>query len=965
MKKIFTLFIAIVIASQSFADRVEEKAAKQIAENFFRAYAPSAKAYSSINKIIIEKYQEQESFYIYGFEDGGFVIVSADDDATPILGYSFTSYITEEIGSNIRFLFERYKLEIEDAKQVKTKSSSIKKEWENLKNIKTKGEIKAAGPLLTTTWNQNPIYNMYCPWESPTGCVATAMSQIMNYHEWPATGNGWHKYTPSDHPEYGIQYADFSSGNYDWANMANSISLESTNAQKEAVAKLCYHAGVSVNMNYDPDGSGANSNDVMYALTSYFKYDPSTIEIVEYNSADETSYLNKIKNEIDNGRPIYYDGYGDDGGHAWVCDGYDDNDKVSINWGWGGSYNGYFLLSNMVAGGFDFTDGNSMIIGIKPGSEYQDMLWTKKASGFTNRSRGIRHISAVDKYTAWAIAYDGLGDDEKVKEYTRTTDGGSTWEPGFIYTENIDSLSPAMITAVDKNTAWVALFDGTNGGGKIVRTTDGGQNWEHQSTATFSAPNGFPNVIHFWDANNGWCQGDPNGGYFEMYTTTNGGETWARVPQGNIPANYDNEYGTIGYYCVYGNIVWFATNKGRIFKSTDKGLNWVVYQTPLTDASFELSFKDEDTGIIQRRGQGDNKVQYITTDGGANWTALNPTGNFYTAGFKFVPETDILVSVGIDYNTPFMGISYSTDNGATFNEYADFYQNFQFTTIDAASIDAMWAGGFNSDQYSDGIWHYGNIAASVNISTSKTMYCNGDDATLTGNNFGNVENWQWNFGEGASPATAVGKGPHTVSYSSDGFKDISLTITENGEDYTFIFDDYLVYSSAVPDAAGNITGNNTVRSGETHSFSVQNQNNVTFNWDFPELWSGNSTTNIINITFAGGSTVGTLTVTPSNGCGTGTSSSLEINVNPGTWVEDFDAESFIIYPNPSSSYFQILGINNCAVYIYNLEGQLIKSVLNYNSDQEITVNDLYNGIYFVKIVDNENETLTKTIQVVK
>ena len=110
MKKIFTLFIAIVIASQSFADRVEEKAAKQIAENFFRAYAPSAKAYSSINKIIIEKYQEQESFYIYGFEDGGFVIVSADDDATPILGYSFTSCITEEIGSNTRFLFERYKL---------------------------------------------------------------------------------------------------------------------------------------------------------------------------------------------------------------------------------------------------------------------------------------------------------------------------------------------------------------------------------------------------------------------------------------------------------------------------------------------------------------------------------------------------------------------------------------------------------------------------------------------------------------------------------------------------------------------------------------------------------------------------------------------------------------------------------------------------------------------------------------
>ncbi|HRW62768.1 MAG TPA: C10 family peptidase [Bacteroidales bacterium] len=966
MKRIFTLFIAIVIASQSFADRVDEKEAKQIAENFFQAYAPDTKSGSVINKIIIEKYQNTESFYIYGFEGGGFVIVSADDDATPILGYSFTSKITDEIGSNTRFLFERYKLEIEDARQVKTKNSSIKQEWENLKNIKTKGEIKAAGPLLTTTWNQNPIYNMYCPGGSPTGCVATAMSQIMNYHEWPATGNGWHKYTPSDHPEYGVQYADFSSGNYDWANMATSISSGSTTAQKEAVAKLCYHAGVSVDMNYDPDGSGANSNDVMYALTSYFKYNPSTIEIVKYNSADETPYLNKIKNEIDNNRPIYYDGYGDDGGHAWVSDGYDNNNKVHINWGWGGSYNGYFLLSNMVAGSYDFTEGNSMILGIKPGNAYQDMLWTKQASAFSAQSRGIRYIAAVDERVAWAVAYDGSGSSAAVKDFTRTIDG-STWISGTINASGTDDYETSMITAVDENTAWVALF-GPSGGGKIVKTSDGGETWEHQSTAAFSSPNGFPNVIHFWDANNGWCQGDPNGGYFEMYTTNNGGTTWTRVSQANIPANLSGEYGTIGYYCVYGDIVWFATNKGRIYKSADKGLNWDVYQTPLTNASFELSFKNANTGIIQRRGDGDNKVQYITTDGGANWTALNPTGNFYTSGFKFVPGSELLVSVGVDFNTPFMGISYSTDNGTTFTDYAEFYKNYQFTAIGAASSDAMWAGGFNSDQYSDGMWHYGYILDSLDFKFNKREVCINDSSVIFENaSLDTYDSYQWEFGDGASPSAGTGIGPHTVKYTTEGSKHVKLIVT-NGLEKDSLFKNDLIYIATGVSDPGVISGNTDVYLGETNTYSVLEQPNVSFIWDLPLDWTGNSITNSIDITFGGNPAVDSIKVTAKNACGEGGSNYLKITVNTMVGIEDFEETNksmITIYPVPASNFIKIDGlIDKGTILIYNSIGVLIQRINNYTSGQDISVNNLKTGIYYIQIISG-NSSVTKGVQIIR
>jgi len=963
MKRFFTTFFAAMfIFSYVFADTVNENEAKVIAETFYNAYAPASRAGSPIDKTIVEYYQQDESFYIFSFKNGGFVMVSADDYASPILGYSFNNPISNELGSNVRYLFDNYNKEIADIKNLKIKEDKIKKEWIKLREAKLSGNIKAAEPLLTTTWNQNPIYNQYCPTGTPTGCVATAMSQIMNYHEWPTSGNGWHKFIPQDHPEYGEQYADFSSETYDWDYMPNTLSYSSTSREVEAIATLCYHAGVSVNMNYDPSGSGASSSDVLFALSSYFKYDPSSIEMVTYNSDNETEYLNKIKTEIDNERPIYYDGYGDEGGHAWVCDGYDENDYIHINWGWGGSSNGYFLLSNMVAGGYDFTDGNAMIIGIKPGSANQDMLWTKHASGFKTASRGIQYISAVDKRTAWAVAYDGTSSNDNVKEFTRTTDGHN-WTSGTINATGTDGLSAAMISAIDESTAWAALFDGSNGGGKIVKTTDGGENWEHQSTAAFTAPYGFPNVVHFWDANNGWCQGDPNNGYFEFYTTSDGGTTWTRVPQANIPDNLSSEYGTVGYYAVYGDIVWFATNKGRIFKSTDKGYNWDAYQTPLSNASFELSFKDANTGIIQKRGEGDNKVQYITTDGGENWTVLNPTGNFYTSSFKYVPGENLLISSGSDSETPLMGISYSTDNGATFIDYADFYKNFQFLSIGAAGPDAIWAGGFNSDENNDGMWHYGNILISAEFAANDSIYCTDDDVIFTDNSYGSPDSWTWNFGDGASPATATGAGPHTINYSTSGFKNITLTINKETDEHIYEKSKYIHVSGSIPDV-GSITGESSVTAGETHTYSVTKLDNVLYTWDIPSQWTGSSTVNEIEIEFTGASGIGTITINPSNACGDGTPATLEITVDASTGIDDFNSKIFTVYPNPAKDNITITGINTSEVCIYNGSGTLVKRIEKVENNAPINIGDLNSGLYYISII-KDNETYTKTISIIK
>lgn len=783
MKKVYTLIAILMLALYASANPVSKDLAKKVAINFFSAKKSSVIDTFKVTNIYTHFDESKEAFYIFSFPKGGFVIVAADDQANPIIGYSLTNPAVKNIDNPVVISrFNRYAKQITYAAKAKLNSKEVKEEWKLILEGKVSKGIKGGGPLLETAWDQSPYYNQLCPTGTPTGCVATAMSQIMRYHNWPVSGNGNHKYT---HPTYGVQSADFSATTYNWAEMPNFLNENSSSSEKIAIATLCYHAGVSVNMNYSEDGSGAFSQDVLYALTSYFKYNPTTINIVSFDINQQTAWINQVKAEIDEGRPVYYSGSSDnDGGHAWICDGYDDADKLHINWGWGGYYNGYFAANAMKPGTYNFSEENSIITGIEPGNPSQSMLWTKQASGFANPSRGIRFISAIDNNIAWAVAYDGSGNEAKVQDFTKTINGGKDWISGTI-TTGTTGFEFSMISAVSENIAWVAMFDGSNGGGKILKTSDGGTSWTHQSSATFTAPDGFPNVIHFWDENNGFCMGDPNGGYFEIYTTSNGGDSWVRVPQANIPSNLSQEFGTIGMYEVYGNTVWFSTNKGRIFKSTDKGTTWVAYQTPLTLESFEISFKDENTGIIQSRGNNGTK-SYRTLDGGQTWSQISSVGNFYTSSFKYIPNTNILISTGADYKTPAQGVSYSLDNGNTFIDYADFYKNFQFLTLGTSQGGTVWAGGYNNDQYNGGMWCLNAGTIFSRFSTNKDKVEKNNPVIFTDQSMGSPESWEWNFGNSATPQTATGQGPHTVTYSEYGYKTVTLTITQGLDQYVYV-----------------------------------------------------------------------------------------------------------------------------------------------------------------------------------
>lgn len=301
--------------------------------------------------------------------DGGFVVVSADDQARDILGYADSgSFSAKDIPSNLRFWLQMYADEIAQA------ASASKTAQQD-----TKADYPIVAPLLgTTTWGQDaPYYNM-CPTidgiRCATGCVATAIGQIMYYHKYPTKGTGSHSYSWNEQ----TLSANFANTTYDWVNMLPDYSGTYTAAQANVVAQLLSHIGISCDMAYDVSangGSGANSNKMMQALITYFGYDAG-IRVLPKNYMAEADILDGIAQDLQAGRPVYMSGRTlNDEGHAFVADGMQANGYLHINWGWDGYYNGYFAISAMnpygqgtggAASGQGFTEQVCAFAGIHP-----------------------------------------------------------------------------------------------------------------------------------------------------------------------------------------------------------------------------------------------------------------------------------------------------------------------------------------------------------------------------------------------------------------------------------------------------------------------------------------------------------------------------------------------------------------------------------------------------------------------
>ena len=294
-------------------------------------------AESNLRPVFTQNAGNLPAAYVFG-SASGYMVVSADDVAAPLLGYADSgSFDPENIPDNLRYWLESYASEIAWARDNGVQPA---------RSRASRADRASIAPLVSTQWNQSAPYNNYCPIYNGsrcvTGCVATAMAQVMKYYNYPAKGTGSHSYTTTTCKI--SESMDFSQTSFRWTSMADTYGSLSSTSQKNAVATLMHACGVSVDMDYTPQESGAPSMNVASALVNYFGYDKGVRYLMrEYYGLAEWEDL--VYNQLAEFGPVQYSGQNTSAGHSFVCDGYSTDGYFHFNWGWGGMSDGYFLLT--------------------------------------------------------------------------------------------------------------------------------------------------------------------------------------------------------------------------------------------------------------------------------------------------------------------------------------------------------------------------------------------------------------------------------------------------------------------------------------------------------------------------------------------------------------------------------------------------------------------------------------------
>lgn len=347
MKRLTFILLLILSFGSLFAKERTSEEKLAIAKRYLFRHATNSRA-KSLNKI--QELKNLDGLTVLGYQQGGFVIVSNDDTNAPVVGYS-----EQEANLDAPELLW-YLNAANQALLSRTASATASENKEPIE------------PLLKTRWGQDKPYNNLCPTERenanviyPTGCVATAMAQVMYYHQYPEKGTGNITYSFQDR----ILSADFNNTYYQWRLMTPTYKKgQYSDESALAVATLMYQCGVSIKMQYNVGGSGAFSYNAATALRKNFGYHENLqIHYRDYYTAKE--WINKVYNELKAGRPIIYTGVDENnGGHCFVVDGYDQNNFVHVNWGWDGVNDGYYDIALLNPSGNKFSQGQTMLTGV-------------------------------------------------------------------------------------------------------------------------------------------------------------------------------------------------------------------------------------------------------------------------------------------------------------------------------------------------------------------------------------------------------------------------------------------------------------------------------------------------------------------------------------------------------------------------------------------------------------------------
>lgn len=414
-QRLFLSLLITLLVLSGYAQVITRQQAQQKALTFMRQKGMSVSQGVTKATLTLTTGQ-QEPIYVFNNTEGkGFVIVSGDERTEEILGYADEGQFDERhLSETMRVWLKNYISQIDDLRKGQLKASPIRVPTHQIVN-----------KLITAAWDQGEAsesgdaYNQQCPTISKkhcfVGCVATAMAQVMRYHQWPDN------YT-TEIPAYRSNddlgtLSKLSKVKFDWKNMVDRYDEGQTNAQCNAVAQLMKYCGYSVKMDYGTDASSAYTNDVAMAMRTYFGYDINT-RYVKRSDYSIEGWDDLIYNEVSHGRPVIYSGNNPGGGHAFVCDGYDGQGFYHINWGWGGFCNGFFKLSilNPQGGGTGSSSSNNGY-----SDEQGAIVGIQKPTG---TSKEMRTLSLEDFYSEGHVLS---------AQYGNRTSMDGTFDYGFAY----------------------------------------------------------------------------------------------------------------------------------------------------------------------------------------------------------------------------------------------------------------------------------------------------------------------------------------------------------------------------------------------------------------------------------------------------------------------------------------------------------------------------------------------------
>jgi len=417
-KMIAGLFL-LMMTIPLFSAEVSPELATRIARNFLLERSPTSlnrNFYTNTTFHPEPNYKGGELvYYFVEIPQNGFVLVSGDDNCTPILAYSFDPVHRDaEMPEACAVWFDWYADQVLYVKQQKSEASDgIRNQWRELNsetyNSTGISKNEGVGPLTISHWGQRYYYNNMCPVDPDgpgghaiAGCVATALAQVLFYYRYPVHGEGSNGYMSN----YGYEFVDFEEAEYKWDEMVNEIYGKNN----PEIAELIYHAGVSVEMNYNSGSSGALTQETADALISYFKYSENLNYISLFDLGD--AFKDSVFANLDQRRVMIYRGGGLGSSHSFVCDGYQDTSYLHFNWGWNGSFNGYFLMDNINPNVYNFTFDQGAVINIYPREDYPEYCQGNKT---LTASRGtFTDGSGPDHYQenqscSWLISPDESG----------------------------------------------------------------------------------------------------------------------------------------------------------------------------------------------------------------------------------------------------------------------------------------------------------------------------------------------------------------------------------------------------------------------------------------------------------------------------------------------------------------------------------------------------------------------------